>query len=180
MSTYTPPTISAPCFYVPGPLQLWVDTGVAHAMEFLGFSRGGVRIHEQVYWDELKSDASGGERGPVADFQLLGETHSIEAELAQYDKAIVAKLAKRVPVGVTRTKGMLMKCSGSNFRLVLISNEFQRNYPNVYIIDPIEMPGVGFNTLYPRISFTCLEIASSGVPWNTAVTVADDGIATAS
>lgn len=182
----TAPTPSLPCFVTPGPLQIWVDTGAAHAPEFLGYTRGGATIQEQAFFDELKSDASGGERGPAADFQYLGEQHMVDLDLAQYNEAILAKLAVRVNVAATRTKGMLIGCAVGYFRLVLWASNFQRNYTRAFIIDPITRAPIGTGTTYPRIGFTCLEdpanvkgtlgAPSDNAPWNTNITVAGGAI----
>lgn len=176
--TNTVPSVSAPCFVSPGPVQVWVDTGATHAMEFLGYTRGGVRITEQIYTDELKSDAGGGERGPAVDFQFLGETHFVDAELAQFDEAIFQKLADRVNVAATRAKGMLLGCAGGYFRLALISTGFLRNYARAFVVDPIEHGAVGMQTKYPRINFTCLEIPgqANGKPWNTSISVSGSSV----
>lgn len=182
----TVPSVTAPCFQVPGPVQVWVGTGSAAAMEFFGYTRGGVRITEQAFWDELKSDVSGGERGPMADAQFLGEQHTVDVEMAQYTEAILNKLLLRVNAGATRVPGMLMNCSGAYFRLALIASNFVRNYTRVLILDPIDHGAVGFTSKYPRVNFTCLQdpSATAGTngaptiysPWNTAVTVSGSSV----
>jgi len=150
-------------------------------MQFLGYTRGGARITEQSFVNELKSDVSGGEHGPVADFQFLGEIHRIELELAQYDESVLAVLETRVNAGVTRSKGMLLGCAGAQFRMVLISTNFARNYTKSFLVDPIDRAPVGISATFPRIHFTCLEDPANvagtngalvnGSPWNQAITI---------
>lgn len=182
----TVPSVTAPCFQVPGPVQVWVGTGAAGAMEFFGYTRGGVRITEQAFWDELKSDASGGERGPMVDAQFLGQVHNVDVEMAQYTESILSKLALRVNAASTLAPGMLMTCSGAYFRLGLLATNFTRNYTRVLIMDPIDHGPIGFTSKYPRVNFTCLQepSATAGTngapvlysPWNTAVTVSGSSV----
>jgi len=179
MTNSLPTAVPNLCFTTPGPCDIWVSTGATLAMEHLGCTRGGVSITEQVFLAEAKSDLSGGEQGPPADFQFLGEAHSMDSELAQYDPAILAKLARRVNVGVTtRTKGMLIGCSGGFFRVLFLSLNFVRNYTKVFINEPITMPQIGTNILYPRLNFFGLEDAANtdSKPWNTNYTAGSDSI----
>jgi len=175
MAANTLPTgIVVPCFYVTGPLQIWGNTGTAGAMEFLGWTRGGLEIQEQPFISELKSDYSGGEQGPFADIQWLGEVHQLTAELGQYNPAILAKYARRVQAGVaSRTKGMLIGCSSGYFRVLFLAANFARNYTRVFINDPISYAPIGTPATFPRLTFTGLEdpAIADGGPWNSSYTV---------
>ena len=174
MPNTLPTGIVVPCFTVAGPAQIWGSTGAAGAMEFLGWTRGGLEIQEQPFMAELKSDYSGAEQGPFADMQYLGEIHQITAELGQYNPAILAKYARRVNASVTtRTKGMLIGCSGGSFRVLFLAANFARNYTRVFINDPISYAPIGTPATFPRLTFTGLEdpaIADS-MPWNSSYTV---------
>lgn len=174
-----PTGVTFPCFTTPGPVQIWISTGATLAMELLGDTRGGAVINEQAFLAEAKSDHSGGEQGPPADFQWLGEAHSIELELAQYAPAILAKMERRMNVGVTtRTKGMMIGCAGGFFRVLLLSLNFVRNYTKVFINEPIILPGVGTPILYPRVSLYGLEDSANtdSSPWNTTYTAGANSI----
>ena len=176
MPNTLPTGIVVPCFTVAGPLQIWGGTGAGSpaAMEFLGWTRGGLEIQEQSFEAELKSDLSGGEQGPFADMQYLGEVHSLTAELTQYNPAILAKYARRVNASVaTRTKGMLIGCSGGYFRVLFLSANFARNYTKVFINDPISYAPIGTPATFPRLTFTGLEDTSiaDNMPWTSSFTV---------
>lgn len=180
MPNNLPTGLTVPCFNVAGPLQIWASTGASNAMELLGWTRGGLEIMERAFMPELKSDVSGGPEGPPQDFQYLGEMHTLTAELAQFNTAILAKLARRVNAGVaSRTKGMLVGCSTGYFRVLFLSTNFVRNYTRVFITDPINWPTVGTPASFPRISFTGLEDSANtdSSPWNTTYT-AGSGVVT--
>jgi len=184
----TIPTVTPYCFVTAGPLQIWTNTAASNVFEYLGDTKGGARITEQTFNAELKSDISGGEPGPPADWQLLGELHQIELELARYTETVLAKLEARVNTGSTRSKGMLIGCSGAQFKVVLIGSGFVRKYTNVFIIEPIDRSPIGTLTQYPRLVLTGLEDASNVVssgngvpyaasPYTTAVTVGSNSVA---
>lgn len=173
MTNTLPTALTVPCYTQAGPLQIWVSTGSANAMELLGWTRGGIQITEQAFQVPLTSDVSGGPEGPPDDYQYLGEMHQIVAELARYDTAILAKLARRINAGVaTRTKGMLVACSTGYFRALFLSTNFVRNYTRIFIPEPIDMAPIGTPVMYPRISFTGLEDSANtdSKPWNTTYT----------
>lgn len=184
----TVPAITPNCFTTAGPVQVWTNTGESGAFEYLGDTRGGARIAEQGFFDELKSDVSGGERGPAADYQFLGEQHTIELDLARYSNAVLAKVAARVNVATVtsgRTKGMLVGCAGGQFQVVLISSNFARKYTKVFVVQPIDMAPIGTAATFPRVVLVGLEDPNNttspsssgsgapvnGSPWNGTITV---------
>ncbi len=177
-----PTNLTVPCFTNGGPLQIWVGTGTVTAgvavMELLGWTRNGVEISENVIQVPLTSDLSGGNEGTPADFQYLGEVHSVVAELGQYSQTVLAKLARRVNASVTsRTKGLLIGCAAGQFRMVLLGVNFIRNYTKVYVTDPINMAPIGTAVTFPRVGFTCLEDPANtdSSPWNTTYTAGSAG-----
>lgn len=174
MTANTLPTpLILPAFTAPGPTEIWASTGASNAMAFLGVTRNGITINEQPFMVEAKSDASGGEQGPPADFQWLGEAHMIECELAQFNTTTLGLLARRVQAAVTaRTKGILVGAAGGTFRVLFISAGFVRNYTKVFITDPISYSPVGTAIMFPRITFFGLEDANNtdSSPWNTTYT----------
>ncbi len=186
----TLPTGTLPGFFTPGPVQVWVGTGTVTSgvavMQLLGVTRGGARIVEQTFNEELKSDVSGGERGPPADYQFLGELHMIECELAQYNESVLAVLETRVLAGSTRTKGMILGASSNALRVVLVAVDFARNYTRSFLVEPIERAPVGMAVMYPRVNFTCLEDAShvsgtngclvNGSPWDQNITISGSSL----
>lgn len=149
---------AVPCYQVAGPLQVWVDTGASHAVEFLGFTRGGAEIQEQSFQSELKSDYTGGEQGPPGDYEWLGEMHTISLELALFVPTILAKCERRMEVAVTnRTRGTLVSCAGGSYKLLLLSLNFSRLYTRVFIPEPITYAPIGSPASFPRITFTALD-----------------------
>lgn len=161
---------TVPCFQVAGPLQIWGSTGSSGAMEFLGWTRGGIEIQEQAMFDELRSDYYGGERGVPGDYQFLGEMHSITAELAQFNDAILAKYERRVNAGIsTRTVGSLLSCSGAMWTVLFLSLNFARMYTRVSVIEPITRAPIGSPATFPRITFTALPdtAITDGLPYKT-------------
>ena len=179
MTNTLPTGLTIPCFNVAGPVQIWVSTGAANAMELLGWTRGGIEITEQAFIPDLKSDYSGGPEGPPSDFQYLGEMHTISGEMGQYNPAIFAKLARRVQASVTnRTKGMLIGCSSGYFRALFLATNFVRNYTKTFIVDPINYQPIGSPATFPRIGFTGLEDAANtdSSPWNTTYTAGVNSI----
>ncbi len=61
--------------------------------ENLGITRDGVEIEFQSFFDEIKSDFSGGEAGGLFnDMQYLGTQAIIRAELVKFDAQVLTKL----------------------------------------------------------------------------------------
>ena len=148
---------TVPCFTVAGPLQIWGNTGSASAVEFLGWTRGGIEIQEQTMMTELKSDLSGGEQGIPQDYEWLGDVHTITAELAQFNPAILAKYERRMKAAVTnRVPGTLVGCAGGMFKVIFLSLNFSRMYTKVVINEPISYAPIGTAASFPRITFTGL------------------------
>lgn len=169
MTTNTLPTFlptsggnTVPCFNVAGPLQIWGTTGATAAVEFLGWTRGGIEIQEQNNFAELKSDLNGGEQGIPGDYEWLGEMHTITCELAQYNPAILAKYERRMNVSITsRVIGQLLSCSGAGWNVLFLSLNFARLYTRAFVIEPVQYAPVGTPATFPRITFTGLGDAAN-------------------
>ena len=160
------------CAVVAGPCEIWVDTGTARALEFLGWSLNGITIEEIAYQTPIHSDENGGDQGPPADYQLFGHRHRILMELSKFQDGVLAKLDQRFnpnassgSVGV----GMLLGCTTASFRLLLKAPNFVRNYLATVILEPIEISPVGSQASRARISFTA-NVVPGGTLWNTTVT----------
>ncbi len=172
--TNAPGTPTEVCAVVATPLEIWVGTGTAHALEFLGRTINGASIEEIPYFGPIASDEYGGDAGPPADYQLFGTQHRISLEMTKFDPTILAKLDSfynkvgSPTVGV----GSLMSCSSLTTRLLMNSanlTTFVRNYPAVLILDPIEWAPIGSQASRARITFTAN--ATTGVtPWNNTTT----------
>ncbi len=160
------------CAVVAGPCEIWVDTGTARALEFLGWSLNGITIEEIAYQTPIHSDENGGDQGPPADYQMFGHRHRILMELSKFQDGVLAKLDQRFnpnassgSVGV----GMLLGCATASFRLLLKAPNFVRNYLATVILEPIEISPVGSQASRARISFTA-NVVPGGTLWNTTVT----------
>lgn len=58
----------------------------------LGYSEDGCNVVVIPFWDEVKSDDFGGQRGPPADEQLLAGNCTIDIPMTKYVKAELDKL----------------------------------------------------------------------------------------
>jgi len=160
------------CAVVAGPCEIWVDTAADRALEFLGWSLGGVTIEEVAYHAPIHSDENGGPAGPPADYQLFGHQHRISMELSKFQDAVLARLDPRYnpntvngSVGV----GMLLGCASATFRLLLKAPNFVRNYLATVILDPIQISPVGSQASRARVTFTA-NVITGGTLWNTTAT----------
>jgi hypothetical protein len=160
------------CAVVAGPCEVWVDTGTARALEFLGWSLSGVTIEEVAYHAPIHSDENGGPLGPPVDYQLFGHQHRIAMELSKFQDLVLARLDPRYHpdtaagnVGV----GMLLGCATATFRLLLKAPNFVRNYLAAVILDPIELSPVGSQATRARVTFTA-NVVTGGTLWNTTIT----------
>ncbi len=172
-----PPTI---CANVAGPLQIWVATGAALALEFLGWTINGAEISEQPFIAPLASDDFGGDQGPPSDYQIMGVQHRIGLELLKYQKAVAAKLENFYNLIALSTAsgtagvGMLTTCTPLTTRVLLLSGDpsapqYVRNYPLAQIIEPIEYAPIGSQASRLRVNF--IINAKAGItPWDTTVT----------
>lgn len=157
------------CAVVAGPCEVWVDTGTSRALEFLGWSLGGVSIEEVAYHAPIHSDENGGPQGPPADYQLFGHQHRISMELSKFQDAVLAKLDPRYNPSTTEGNigvGMLLGCATATFRLLLKAPNFVRNYLATVILEPIELGPVGSQASRARVAFTA-NVVTGGILWNT-------------
>lgn len=153
-------------FFVPGPARIFVGTGSAGALEFLGYTVDGANIAVQPRWDEVFSDL-GGPAIPE-DIQFLGSDAVIRLTLARYVESVLAKLRAFIRGGTEGSIasygiGSLLAHEGLAFRLLIVPTyqankaaySAQRaawNFPLTYPVDAIEMP-ISTRVSLPRISF---------------------------
>ncbi len=174
---YPPPTI---CAVVAGPVAIWVGTGSAASMEFLGWTINGATIEEQPFIAPLASDDYGGDQGPPSDYQVMGGQHRISLELQRYVPAVLAKLenfynaAALASASGTAQVGMLLNCLPLTTRLLIVAGDpatftYCRNYPEALIIDPIELSPIGSQATRARVSFI-VNYKAGVTPWNQIVT----------
>lgn len=156
-----------------GPANVKVGTGVASALEQLGFSANGVEITETALFLDVPGDQNGGDEGPPIDVQFLGQIDRVRMELTKYDIAIANKVRTRLnniaspeTAGVPGTSGSLIAGSSLFYRLLIEPTTQPRNYIAAIPREPIE---VNRGTKYSRliIEFECHSF--NGTLWDTTV-----------
>lgn len=172
--TVAPGTPTEVCAYVTGPLEIWLGTGASSALEFLGRTVNGVSIEEHPFITPIHSDENGGDQGPPVDYQIFGSQHRISLEMVKFSASVLAKLEKFYSlVGITGTAvvGSLISCQTATMRVLICSQDtttFVRNYPNCFMLDPIDLSPLGSQVTRARVNFT--HNAKTGVqPWNTTI-----------
>jgi hypothetical protein len=109
-------------YQVAGPAILKVGTGVAGALETLGYTRDGVEMEFDGFFEELHSDDVCGEQGPPGDLNYLGERARIRIELTKWDGLIADKVTPRVlgtTAGVPATTATLLVQGTKYIRLLI-------------------------------------------------------------
>lgn len=165
-----PTPSSIPCVNVAGKCQIWLDTGTAGALEFLGYSIDGVQIVERPFFVNVPGDENGGSEGPPVDKQLMGDLHYIRLEMSKYDDTIMEKIRKRLKGLAAQSSlvpGTLVFCGSYYYRLLLTAPNFTRNYLAAIPSEPYEM-NVGSRWSRAAIEFECHRL--SGTLWNTTTT----------
>lgn len=158
-----------------GPTLCMTDTGAGHALENLGFTRNGVNHTSNGFFLPVPCDDNGGDDGPPADIQNLGETIDLEMEFTKFDEAVANKIRPRMYAGTLGqpntplgTPGGLMFSGGYTYRLVLIPTNRPLNFPQVVFQAPMQInKGTRFSTWILRA--TAYKNAS-GVLFNTTTT----------
>lgn len=161
-------TSLVPCNNVAGPVQVWVGTGAASALEFLGYTINGVEIEELTFMSNVPSDRDGGTEGPPADVQHMGDLHYLRLEMGQFYEAILAKIRARLNGSTEASSivpGTLLKCGNYGFRVLLWGPNYTRNYVFGIPRGAIRM-NAGTQFSRAMVEFECHRNAL-GVLWNT-------------
>lgn len=148
-----------------------MDTGSAHALENLGYTRDGAQIRSDAYMLDVPSDDAGGESGPPADVQHLGEVMHIIMDLTKWDATILAKVTPRKyggTAGTPGTPGSLLIGGGLTYRLIVYTAVTPLNFPCVIFREPYEFNrGTKFSTM--RLEGTAYK-NGSGLLYNNDTT----------
>jgi hypothetical protein len=156
---------------VAGLASVKVDSGVANAIELIGYTENGVEIQENQFTYDVHGDENGGDQGPPIDVQNLGQVDIIRMTFTKWDDAIMAKIrpaAKGGTAGTVPTPGALAIQGSGTFRLLIDAPNFDRNYTTVIFREAKEM-NVGTKHSKAVIVAHGYKNAS-GVVWNTTMT----------
>lgn len=104
--------------YVPGPAEIFVGTGNAQALQFLGFTQEGVNINLRGNWGPVVTDVL----GPTtpSDRQFFGESADFTFRLTYYNESVLSALAARTFGGTAglitaNQSGSLLVAEGLGF-----------------------------------------------------------------
>lgn len=152
---------------IDGLVTVRVNTGVAGALETLGYTRNGAEIFEDVYDINVPSDENGGDEGPPVEIQRLGDVHHVRLELTRYDDAVATEIrSKRLGAteGTSATSGTALFANTLYFRLLLNpASARPRNYIGAVCRRCEETKGTKYSILV--CEFDCYAI--SGTLFNT-------------
>jgi hypothetical protein len=148
-----------------------VDTDNSHALASLGYCRDGAIIRFNGFFVDVPSDDAGGESGPPADLQYLGETANVTLELTKFDATVASTIVPRVwggtagqPAAPTGNSNTLMFQGSLSYRLVLVTGAAPYNFPRVVFREPHEINrGAKYSTW--RLEATAYR-NGSGILWN--------------
>lgn len=159
---------------VPGATIIKVGTGVAGALESLGYSINGVDITEEMLSEDVPGDQNGGEGGPPLDIQDFGHIARIRMELSSWDFAIAGKCRARLngtTNGVSPTPGVLILANSYHYRLLILPavSGDAMNFPFAV---PREPYSLNLGTKFARLVFEWVAYppVGGGALWNTTTT----------
>jgi len=113
----------------------------------LGFTREGVRIRTEAYFEEVHTDEWGGDNGPPAELVYHGERAVVQLELTKWDALIADQICKRLSPatltpGIVPGAGLIVFDGGLAYRLII---DFQKQgtvdweFPRAVPREPIEI-----------------------------------------
>ncbi|MDE2104187.1 MAG: hypothetical protein KGL39_43525 [Patescibacteria group bacterium] len=167
-----------------GPTKVQVGTGAGNALQDLGYTRNGVNGVSNGFFLPIPCDDNGGDEGPPADIQYLGETWQLEMEFTKFDVVVMDTVTPRLlggqaglpgtaTGGITYTAGglgALMFSGGYTIRTLLTpqtsaGNARPKNFPQVVFQEPMQInKGTRFSTWITRGT---AYRNGAGVLWNT-------------
>lgn len=166
---------------VAGATLVQVGTGTLGALQNFGYTRDGVTIRIDGYFLDVHVDNAGGEAGPPADVQWLGQTAMVSLEMTKWDAEVADKLVNRVFGATTPGNtaaynlGSLMVGGGNLYmgtscfvhRLCLQStiNLTAFNFPYAFFREAIE---INRGTKYSTLRLEAFALPVNGVLYNTS------------
>lgn len=109
-------------YMVSGTAFVYVGTGVAGALELLGYTEAGVDKDIKENKREIMTDLFG-DMTPQ-DFQDMGMVARIVAPMIAMDRAVMAKImgrGDRTTIGLLNTPGLVLGVAGHAFRVAIAS-----------------------------------------------------------
>lgn len=127
-------------FYVPGPADLGTGTGSSKAMQFLGYTRDGVHVREDLLTRAVIADYAGPQM--PADVMIIGKILTFTCELVKFDPAVMTLLMARYSGGtagliLANEIGTLMVAEGRTIPVMVRSryqaakSQFSGNLPGI-------------------------------------------------
>jgi len=162
--------------HVFGAAQVYV--GDSTEVELLGYTRDGVEIRLESRFLDVPSDDMGGEAGPPANVQYLGEIAVIRLELTKYDLTVADKLQRLngLTAGQVGTPGTFIFSDSAqyekSFRLLIRSAVEENgvptpwNFPRAFLREAIE---VNKGSRFTRLLAVFEAHAKNGILYNDEV-----------
>ena len=153
---------------VAGPAIIQVDTGVANALEDLGYTANGAEVEVRGFYGDVPGDENGGDSGPPIDVQYFGDIAVVRLEFTRYDPTVLDKVVCRLyggTAGTPGTPGTLMFAGSKTYRLLIKTTSLPMNFPRaIYRGSRVVNKGTKFSREISE--FECHK-NGSGVLWNT-------------
>lgn len=180
-----PPYLSGMQIQVAGQSLVWVGSGTGGNLETLGYSRDGVNMRFDGYFLDVHTDDQGGDAGPPADVQWLGQSAMISLELTKWEPTIADKIVNRLFGALTPgntqgiPKGMLMVGAGPGIAGINMSitsfvhriciqsqiNTTAFNFPYCFFREAIE---INRGTKYSTFRLEAFALPVNGILYNTS------------
>ncbi len=155
-----------------GAAQVFLAGGATNLSE-IGYTKNGVTISQDNYYNPVPCDLFGGQPGPEIDNQALGITANIRLDLTKFDWAVVELIQKLTNDGtlgsfLLASEGQLMVQEGKAWRVLIKTPVRPYNFP-ICIVTAFEQNKA---VLYknPFITFKAMRDPSTGLLWNTTTT----------
>lgn len=152
-------------FHVAGPCEILIGEMDGATTNSLGYSRNGVDLRFEGFFEDVPCDTDGGDRGPPADVNYMGESATVRLELTKWDAALAEMIVPRVNgavAGVPAGPGVLFKQDGVAFRLIVLPQTPGFDFKCAILRGATEInKGSRYSTLV--LEFQCLRHPTSGV-----------------
>jgi|GEM_PF-1137831 len=158
--------------HVAGPTEVYVDTGAGSSYEALGYSRNGIDLRFEPFWQDVPGDEHGGDQGPPIEVLYLLEKATVRMELTKWDRAIERKVTPRLLAGVEGQPGTVatkMFAQSKTYKLVLQSTGRPWMFERAILRGAVEIShGARYSSLV--LEWECYMDADGHLfhPWGTS------------